>query len=155
MLLNQYKIHSIGRVEKSENKHYLVIDEEYKDGLFRLDMISHVYVLWWINENDSHENRKAKRVIPRVRNTPVPPQEMGTFSTRSPRRPNPIGLTLVKILSIDGCKITVDFIDAFDGSPIIDIKPFLPNGDCVEDIELPPWFIHLKTPRSADMSHSR
>jgi len=150
--LTNYEILSIGHVEKVADNHRLIINNEYEDGLYRLNMISHVYVLWWIHGNDSPEARKAKRVIPRVRESNVPPQEMGTFSTRSPRRPNPIGLTLVKILSIEGCKITVDFIDAFDGSPIIDIKPFLPNGDCVENVELPPWFNHLKTPRKGDLS---
>ena len=77
---------------------------------------------------------------------------MGTFATRSPRRPNPIGMTLVKITKITNNHIYIDFMDAFDGTPVIDIKPYLPNGDRVdEEITLLPWFSHLQKSRKADL----
>ncbi|NHJ03156.1 MAG: tRNA (N6-threonylcarbamoyladenosine(37)-N6)-methyltransferase TrmO [Candidatus Heimdallarchaeota archaeon] len=142
------EIFPIGYVDEDNEGKYLDILPEYEVGLYRLNMVSHMFVLWWIHQNDSKENRKAKKSIPRVKNPPEPPQEMGTFATRSPRRPNPIGLTLVKINEIMGCRIRIDHIDAFAGTPIIDLKPYLPSGDRVdENISLPPWFGHLRESR--------
>ena len=84
---------------------------------------------------------RGKQRLPRV----------GLFATRSPNRPNPIALTLVKITKIDGRKIFVDEIEAFEGSPVLDIKPYLPNGDRVdEEICLPEWFEHLLVSRPSD-----
>lgn len=57
--------------------------------------------------------------------------EFGLFATRSPRRPNPIGLSVVKLLGIDGCTLLLSGIDAFDGTPVLDIKPYLPSIDSV------------------------
>lgn len=89
----------------------------------------------------------------RVRNNIAPVEAMGTFATRSPHRPNPIGLTLVKIIKIEENRIYIDTIDAFKDTPIIDIKPYLPNGDRIdEEIFLPPWFAHLLKSRPSDMS---
>lgn len=146
--LNEFKIVSIGHIRKTESDHYLEILPNYSSGLYHLDLLSHIFVLWWIHEADQNEIRKVKNnVLPRVVESIHPPQEMGTFATRSPHRPNPIGLTLVKILSIDKNKVYVDFIDAYDNTPIIDIKPYLPNGDRVDVVQLPEWFIHLKDSR--------
>jgi len=131
-----------------EEIHFLEILPEYKEGLFRLDTISHIFVLWWIHEMDKPEARKAFITVPRVKNPQIEPKTMGTFATRSPRRPNPIGLTLVKITKISENKIFVDQIDAYTGTPIIDIKPYLPNGDRVDTkIRLPPYFQHLMKSR--------
>ena len=110
-----------------------------------------MFVLWWIHEADTPERRGTGLIIPRVRNPVVPPQKMGNLATRSPNRPNPIGLTVVKIVRIDGTSIFVDEIDAFDGTPVIDIKPYLPNGDRVnKEVALPKWFEHLLKSRPAD-----
>jgi tRNA-Thr(GGU) m(6)t(6)A37 methyltransferase TsaA len=95
-----------------------------------------------MNESDKADLRKVKdNVLPGVTNVP---QKTGTFATRSPYRPNPIGLTLVKILSINKNLVFIDSIDAHDKTPIIDIKPYLPNGDQVDEVRLPDWYIHLK-----------
>ncbi len=138
----------IGYVKEDEGGKYIDILPEFEIGLYRLDLISHIFILWWIHQNDAMENRRAKKSLPRVVNSSVPAQEMGTFATRSPTRPNPIGLTLVKIVEIEGRKIRVDHLDAFVGTPIIDLKPYLPNGDRVDDnIILPPWYHHLLVSR--------
>ena len=63
-----------------------------------------------------------------------------------------IGMTLVKITRITDSHIYIDFIDAFDGTPVIDIKPYLPNSDrVVEEITLPSWFSHLQQSRMPDL----
>ena len=148
-----YELIPIGYIRKKESDSYLEILPQYQIGLYQLETISHVFVLWWIHKNDTAEAREVRVTIPRVRNSYVPPEKMGTFATRSPRRPNPIGMTLVKITSIINGHIYVDYIDAFDGTPIIDIKPYLPNGDRVEtEIRLPPWFEHLHQSRPSTIT---
>ena len=150
--MKEYRVYPIGFVRKRNLEEYLEILPEFQIGLYRLDTISHAFILWWIHERDTKEARKARKTIPRVRNTQVIPQEMGTFAIRSPRRPNPIGLSLVKIIKITKDQVYIDHIDAFDGTPILDIKPYLPNSDRIEEkISLPPWFQHLSISRSSDM----
>jgi tRNA-Thr(GGU) m(6)t(6)A37 methyltransferase TsaA len=147
-----YKIIPIGFVRKTDDVTYLDMLPQFAKGLYRLDEVSHAFVIWWIDQNDVEELRKVKNnVIPRIKGNLHPPQEMGTFTTRSPRRPNPLGLTLVKITKIEGSKIYVDSLDAFDNTPVIDIKPYLPNGDRIDAVCLPPEFEHLTTSRANDL----
>ncbi|MFX0149448.1 MAG: tRNA (N6-threonylcarbamoyladenosine(37)-N6)-methyltransferase TrmO [Candidatus Hodarchaeota archaeon] len=152
----KYVIYPIGFIRKRENGDYLEILSEYRSAMLHLETISHIFVLWWIHESDDSNARKTLLTIPRVTNSLESPQEMGIFATRSPMRPNPVGLTLVKILRVSESQVFIDHIDAFDGTPIIDIKPYLPNADRVEkDIELPPWFQHLLTSRPSDKRISK
>ena len=148
-------VYPIGFVRKENDEEYLEILPEFRIGLYRLETISHAFIIWWIHQNDTPDARKTRKTLPRVSNPLSPVDEMGTFATRSPRRPNPLGLTLVKILSIRDLKVYIDHIDAFDGTPILDIKPYLPNGDRVEEqVFLPPWFQHLLTSRPASKKSS-
>ncbi len=148
-----FQIKPIGYIRKSEEGSFIQILPEHKIGLYRLETVSHIFILWWIHENDTKEARQSRVTIPRVRNSEVDPEQMGTFATRSPRRPNPIGMTLARITDIIDCHIYIDFIDAFEGTPVIDLKPYLPNGDRIDEgIRLPPWFSHLHTSRSPDLS---
>ncbi|MFX0115327.1 MAG: tRNA (N6-threonylcarbamoyladenosine(37)-N6)-methyltransferase TrmO [Candidatus Hodarchaeota archaeon] len=150
--MQTYTIRPIGFVRKAENDEpYLEILPEYEKGLYRLETISHIFILWWFHERDTPEDRVASIDVPRVRDSITPPEEMGNLATRSPSRPNPIGLTLVKIIQIDGPRIYVDELEAFEGTPVIDIKPYLPNGDRVdESVFLPKWFEHLLESRPSD-----
>ncbi|MFX0016564.1 MAG: tRNA (N6-threonylcarbamoyladenosine(37)-N6)-methyltransferase TrmO [Candidatus Hermodarchaeota archaeon] len=153
--MEMYKVYPIGFVRKEKNEEYLDILSDYSLGLYRLETISHVFVIWWIHENDTSEARNVRKTIPRVTNALYPPEKMGTFATRSPRRPNPLGMTLVKIMEVVEHRVYVDHIDAIDGTPVLDIKPYLPNGDRVEEgIYLPPWFQHLLTSRPTKMKKS-
>ena len=149
-----FQLKPIGIVEEVGKQKHIRIFQEYSSGLYRLETISHIFILWFIHEADQEKFRKTKdTVIPRVRGFKAETQEMGTFSTRSPHRPNPIGLTLVKIIKIENDKIFVDFLDAFVGTPILDIKPYLPSGDRVDkNVFLPPWFSHLLISRLSDKS---
>ena len=131
-----YKIEPIGHVVKNAGKVKIEILSQYKDALLGLSEFSHVLVFYWFDQNDSPEKRAILRVHPRGnKENPL----TGVFATRSPVRPNLIGLTVCKIKSIDDCIITVDDIDAFDGTPIIDLKPYRPSVDCVPDASVPDW----------------
>ncbi len=108
----------------------VAIHEKYKDGLLGLDRYSHIKVYYWFHQNDSEEKRKVLQVHPRG-NKEKPLR--GVFATRSPQRPNLIGMCLCRILSIAGTRIHVEKIDAFHGSPVIDIKPYMPELDSLSD----------------------
>jgi tRNA-Thr(GGU) m(6)t(6)A37 methyltransferase TsaA len=91
------------------------------DGLDGLRVGDHVVVLTWLHRAD----RAVLAVHPRG-NVANPLQ--GVFGTRSPARPNPIGLHEVKILEIDGARVRVDALEALDGTPVVDVKPVLRQG---------------------------
>ena len=114
-------INFIGMVEKVEGDYStLVIYPEYAPGLDGLDAYKRLYILYWFHEADNLAQRATLRVIPRRHGAT---EERGVFASHSPHRPNPIGLTIVDLLNIEGNKLLVYGLDAFEGSPIVDIKP--------------------------------
>ena len=142
-----YSLKSIGKVAVDEEKTTIHIAEKYRKAMLHLGEFSHIIVLWWIEGRDTEEGREILLVTP-------PKQETapltGVFSCRSPNRPNPIGLTIVKVLEVDEEKgtIEIDKIDAFDQTPVIDIKPYLPKSDCILNAKVPEWFESLANPKS-------
>ena len=131
-----FRIFPVGMVRKRDERVIIEINPAYKDGLMGLDQNSHIIVFSWFHESDTPEKRKTLRVHPR-RNEANP--LTGVFATRSPVRPNPISIMACKILSIDGGRIHVDAIDAFDGTPVIDIKPYVPRLDAISQVRMPGW----------------
>ena len=108
----------------------IVMEPPYRDSsAFRgLEGFSHLWLLWQFSETEKKDDGSWS---PTVR----PPRlggntRMGVFATRSPNRPNPIGLSLVKFVAIDGCDLIVAGADLMDKTPILDIKPYLPFADC-------------------------
>ena len=97
---------------------------EFAEGLKDVAERPHLIILYWFDRAD----RGTLTAIP-----PHSKKEHGVFATRSPDRPNPIGLAVVDLLSIDGNRITVRGLDAFDGTPVLDIKPYSPEIDCVRE----------------------
>lgn len=94
----------------------LVFEKEYVDGLYRLGRFDHVIVIFGF-----HRKRK---VLMRVHPMHDPSRPLvGVFASRSPKRPNRIGLTRVRLVSVRGNVVTVEGLDAYDGSPVFDIKP--------------------------------
>ena len=116
----------------------VVLREDLTDALKGVEKFSHLFVLFWLHEM-SDEDRKVMTVHPRGR-ADMPLQ--GIFATRTPYRPNPIGLTRVKLLNVKSNVITVQGLDAFDGTPVLDIKPF-DSWDTTEDFKVPEWWIKL------------
>lgn len=138
---DSYTVHPIGRFETAEGKARIVLDKKYEPGLLGLEGFSHIQVFWWFSNNDTPERRSVLQVHPRGdRNNPL----TGVFATRSPFRPNLIALTLCRIVSIKDNVIEIERTDAFDGTPVLDIKPFTPP-DAASDATFPDW---AKPPRN-------
>lgn len=132
----EFKISPVGLVKKQEKVTTIEIDNKYKDALIGLDEFSHVLVCYWLHKNDIPEKRQILQVHPRGDHANA---LTGVFATRSPQRPNLIAISLCKILSVKGNTIQIDTIDAFDGSPVIDLKPYMPSIDSVMDAQVPAW----------------
>ena len=131
-----FQIFPVGVVNKKVQSTWIEIFEPYADALLGLEGFSHILVLFWFHENDSPDRRKTLRVHPRKdEKNPL----TGVFGTHSPRRPNLIGLTRCKIKSIEGRRIHIEDIDAFDETPVIDIKCYIPDAPPESDIRLPSW----------------
>lgn len=131
-----YAIHPVGTVEVREGRTYLRIDERYSAALDGLNEFSHVWVVYWFDRNDTPEKRSILRVRPR--GNPKNPLT-GVFATRAPVRPNLIALTLCRILSVKGNEVRIDKIDALPGSPILDLKPYIPIGEGELNVRVPDW----------------
>ena len=101
---------------KHETEGVLEIRAEFEAVLKDIEGFSHLYVIWTFDRSEGF----ALEVTPPSDNRPH-----GVFATRSPRRPNPIGLTVVELLGREGAALRVRGIDMLDGTPILDIKPYL------------------------------
>jgi len=134
--MTAFEVLSIGRVEspllereqaprqgdEGAPPAWLVFEQTVLEGLRNLQRGDQVIVLTWLDR----AQRDVLTVHPRGDPTRPP---TGVFSTRSPERPNPIGLHRVQILDIDGARIQVSDLEALDGTPILDIKPVLGSLD--------------------------
>ena len=115
------EVRFIGKVTKVEDDISAIkIKPEFCEGLDRLDMYREIKVLYWFHLRDNEKHRTVLTVIPRRHGET---EERGVFASGSPSRPNPIGLTVVELLSIEDCTLTVRGLDAFENSPIVDLKP--------------------------------
>jgi formylmethanofuran dehydrogenase subunit E len=101
----------------------IIIDEEYLPGLRDVGKSRHLIVLSWFDRAD----RNKLTAIP-----PHNPVEHGVFATRSPNRPNPIGFSVVDLIDLKGRTLRVRGLDALDRTPVIDIKPYSEELDCVK-----------------------
>ncbi len=116
----------------------IILRDELVEALKGVDGFSHLFVLFWLSQVSSQQ-RKMLKVHPRGRmDLPL----VGVFASRTNLRPNPIGLTLVELLKVDGNTLTVRGLDAFDGTPILDIKPF-DSWDTAEKARVPDWWLKL------------
>jgi len=104
----------------SDSKGLVEVFDEYAEGLSDIGGFSHLILLFHLDRSKDH----SLKVIPFADDSP-----RGVFSTRAPRRPNQIGMTVVRLISVDGNKLTVSGIDMLDGTPLLDIKPYNPDID--------------------------
>lgn len=112
----------------------ITIDASLTDALDGLEKFSHVIILYWMHKTDRAHFRL--KVHPRGRSElPL----MGLFATRTPNRPNPIGKATVRLLEQRGNVLRVRGLDAIDGTPVLDIKPFIPPYDYAADARIPEW----------------
>jgi len=133
---DSFNIFPVGVIQKQDENVWIEIYEKYNEALMGLDKFSHITVCYLFHENDTPEKRNVMQVHPR--NNKENPLS-GVFATHSPLRPNLIAISICKILTIEGNTIHIDKIDAFDGSPVIDIKCFIPSRALKPDIRLPDW----------------
>jgi tRNA-Thr(GGU) m(6)t(6)A37 methyltransferase TsaA len=132
-----------GEVKDKTGISRIVIHSELAEALEGVDGFSHLFVLFWLHKIPD-EQRKTLKVHPRGRrNLPL----LGVFATRSMLRPNPVGLTLVELVKVEGNVLTVRGLDALDGTPVLDIKPF-DNWDTAKDAKVPRWWTKLENEKA-------
>lgn len=131
----------IGVVHVDEEGYRIEVAPMYREALKGLEGFSYINILWWFSKCDHAANRKVF-----VEKQPYQkgPSELGVFATRSPSRPNPLALTAAYITYIDQEKgiIGLAYLDAFDLSPVLDIKPYTPSVDRVESPSVLAWCAH-------------
>jgi tRNA-Thr(GGU) m(6)t(6)A37 methyltransferase TsaA len=116
----------------------IVINNELVPALDGIAGFSHLFIIFWMSQIPK-DKRLILKVHPRGRmDMPL----LGAFATRTNLRPNPIGLTLVELLKVEDNVLTVRGLDAFDGTPVLDLKPF-DNWDNVDRARVPQWWIKL------------
>lgn len=104
----------LGAAHRAEG--VLEVSAELEAGLADIEGFSHLYVIWVFDRVEGVELTASP---------PADDRPHGVFATRSPQRPNPIGLTVVELLGREGCRLRVAGVDMLDGTPILDIKPYL------------------------------
>lgn len=132
-----------------ENGFYIQLYDEYRSALLGLDGFSHATILWWFSKCDDEASRRT-----RIEEKPYKkgPAKLGVFATRSPLRPNPIAVSVAQITFIDIEQgiLGLTYFDAIPDTPILDIKPYTPSVDRVEQPSVPDWCRHW--PSSAEQS---
>jgi tRNA-Thr(GGU) m(6)t(6)A37 methyltransferase TsaA len=138
------KTKAVGKeVRDRSNVSEIILREDLAEALDGIEDFSHLFVIFWMH-GVSNEERRTMKVHPRGKgDMPL----LGVFATRTSHRPNSIGLALVELLGVEGNIVTVRGLDAFDGTPILDIKPF-DYWDMAEDARVPQWWMRLERKRS-------
>jgi tRNA-Thr(GGU) m(6)t(6)A37 methyltransferase TsaA len=113
----------------------IVVGTEYLPGLEGLSDFSHVIVLFWLHEVTAEE-RATRRARPTMK-AGIP--ELGIFAWHSSRRPNPIGVSIVKLLDVQGDRVRVQGLDAIDGTPVLDLRPYVESYYHVDNPSEPAW----------------
>jgi tRNA-Thr(GGU) m(6)t(6)A37 methyltransferase TsaA len=121
------------------------LQAKYLPGLEDLDGFSHIILIYHLHQS----HRMALSVIPFLDSKPH-----GVFATRAPQRPNPIGISVVKLLRIEGTKLYVENLDILDGTPLLDIKPYVPQFDSTMDYKLG-WLENVKAKAHTTRSDER
>lgn len=114
------------------------LKEEYRGGLSGLKDFSHVLILFYLDQARFISEKHLQRRPQNREDMPV----VGIFSQRTKDRPNTIGLTSVSVVSVDDISLTVKGLDAIDGTPVLDIKPYYPVYD-KKDASVPEWVDRL------------
>ncbi|RLB87234.1 MAG: tRNA (N6-threonylcarbamoyladenosine(37)-N6)-methyltransferase TrmO [Deltaproteobacteria bacterium] len=107
----------------------IIIDKDYEQGLSDLEGFSHIILLYHFHQSTGY----SLLVKPFMDD-----QKRGLFSTRAPKRPNPIGLSIVRLIKREGNRLTIEGIDVLNGTPLIDIKPYVPGFD-TKDVTAIGW----------------
>lgn len=143
----QIKLKSIGIAKNNARDHFggwekniteIIVDKKYQDAIYGLQDYSHVIVIYFMHEVSTCELRH----VPQGKVGQVP--KVGIFACRCANRPNPIGISIGKIISIKNNVIKIKGADLVNQTPILDIKPYTPQYDKVEDAKFPEWVNKLE-----------
>lgn len=115
------------------------LDDRYAPGLVGLSEFSHILVVFYMHKSTFDEGAHLQRRPQERQDMPM----IGIFAQRAKHRPNPIGVTAVELLNVNDGTILVRGLDAIDGTPILDVKPYFPAYDCREDAATPSWVSEL------------
>jgi len=134
--MEDIRLRPIGVARVDQGVFSVRIRPEVATGLTGLDGFGHAILSWWADAVDTGPER-ARTTIERP--YPGGPERLGVFATRSPARPNPIGLTVAPILSVDETSGEIRFawFDLEDGTPVLDVKPYHPSADRVAAPRVP------------------
>lgn len=132
-----FEMHPIGYVHSGDDGSYVEILEPYRPALEQLDQFGHAFIVWWADQHDNEEARSTMQCKPPYARDTV----TGVFACRAEYRPNPVAITVCALLSIDqeNGVIQVPWIDAYDGTPVLDVKAYFPISDRVRDVKVPEW----------------
>jgi len=119
----------------------IVLDESLADGLDGIEQFSHLLVLFWMHRAAEAEPVRMRRRPQGREDMP----ELGIFAQRARHRPNPIGITTVELVSREKNRLVVRGLDAINGTPILDIKPYVPAYDAAGSPRVPEWIGRLMT----------
>jgi tRNA (adenine37-N6)-methyltransferase len=139
-MTTQFIVKPIGWVRKREDQVMVEVEEAYQAALLGLEQYSHIWVIYWFHENDNPRDRNILQVHP-CRNPGNP--LTGVFAARAPVRPNLIGLSAARLKGLEGCRLIVEDLDAREGTPVLDIKPYLPVSDAISEARAPKLLPHL------------
>lgn len=120
-----------------EREAEIEIDPAWAEALDGVEAFSHIWIVWWL---DRAEAPSTLRVHPQ-RRTELP--LVGILATRSPQRPNPLAMTAVRLLAREGRRLRVRGLDACQGTPVLDVKPYLRRGDLIPEATMPAWLEQL------------
>ena len=105
------------------------VKPEYADGLKDVEGFSHIILIYHFHLSEGYSLKVKPFLDVRQR---------GVFATRAPRRPNPIGMSIVRLIKVEGCTLHIEDVDIVDGTPLLDIKPYVPQFD-VREVEKTGW----------------
>ncbi len=105
----------------------ILINKEYMDGLIDLDEFSHIILIYHLHLSNGYSLRVKPFLDDKMH---------GVFATRAPKRPNPIGLSVVRLIKVNGNILHISNVDIVDGTPLLDLKPYIPHFDKEESEEL-------------------
>lgn len=131
----------IGAIVRSNDQILIQLKKCYAPALDGLDGFGHVLVVWYFDRIDCAIDRTNFDVRQPFK---AAPDHAGVFATRSPHRPNPIALSVSEVIEVDheNASIRIASSEAFDGTPVLDIKPYIPHLDRVEHPIVPLWCSH-------------
>ena len=121
----------------AEEMSEIIVDKKFQEALKGIDDYSHLIIVYWMDKVQDYVISHWPQGNPKV---PI----VGIFSCRCPQRPNPIGMTTVRLVEHKGNRIKVKGLDILDGTPIIDIKPYWPQYDKPEKAKIPDWVNKLE-----------